>query len=90
MPTKQLKAMLSQVHSELENTEDLPEQDERSLRALLDEIEGRLDELEAGSAEGEEGIGERIDIALGDFQATHPTLAFTLRRLVDTLQKIGI
>lgn len=90
MPTKELKAMLSQVHSELENTDDLPEQDERSLRALLDEIEGRLDELEAVPDGGEESIGDRIDMALGDFQVTHPTLAFTLRRLVDTLQKIGI
>lgn len=90
MPTKELKAMLTRVHAELENTEDLPEEDERSLRALLDEIEGRLDELEEGHHEGDEGVGERMNKAMGEFQATHPTLAFTLRRLVDTLQKIGI
>ena len=90
MPTKELKAKLRQVHAELENTQDLPEQDERSLRDLLDEIEGRLDELDEGQHEGDGGVGERMNKTLREFQATHPTLAFTLRRLVDTLQKIGI
>ena len=90
MPTEELKAMLSRVHTELENTDDLPEKDERALRSLLDEIEDRLDELEEASAAGEESVGERMSMAMGEFQATHPTLAFTLRRLVDTLQKIGI
>ncbi len=90
MSVENLKAMLGKVHAELENTEGLAETEEEALRALLDDIEERLDELDETRDGGETDMGERVNMAMGDFQASHPTLAFTLRRLVDTLQKMGI
>lgn len=86
MSVENLKKMLSKVHAELEKTEDLAEQEEKSLRDLLEDIEGRLDELDDDNGD----LGERVTAAMGEFQASHPTLEFALRRLVDTLQKIGI
>lgn len=87
MSVENLKKMLSKVHAELENTEDLAEHEEESLRDLLEDIEGRLDELEH---DDNADLGERVTAAMGEFQASHPTLEFALRRLVDTLHKIGI
>ncbi len=88
MSVENLKTMLSKVHAELESTEGLADEEEQSLRDLLEDIEGRLDELD----DDKENIdfGERVTAAMGEFQASHPTLEFALRRLVDTLQKIGI
>lgn len=92
MPVEDLQAMLRKVHAELENTEGLDEQEEQTLRELLDDIEERLDELddEQDGRDADADLGERVTAAMGDFQVAHPTLAFALRRLVDTLQKIGI
>lgn len=96
MSVENLKTMLSKVHAELENTADLPEQEEESLRELLDDIEGRLDELDDDrdldpvDDREDSDLGDRVTAAMGEFQASHPTLEFALRRLVDTLQKIGI
>lgn len=96
MSVENLKKMLSKVHTELESTSDLAEQEEQSLRELLDDIEGRLDELDDDRDLGQNvesddaDFGERVTEAMGEFQASHPTLEFALRRLVDTLQKIGI
>lgn len=92
MPIENLKKMLARVHAELEDTTGLAENEEESLRALLDDIEERLDELdeERDGAAKPEDLGERVNAAMGEFQAGHPNLAFTLRRLVDTLQKMGI
>lgn len=87
MSVENLKKMLSKVHAELERTEDLAEQEEKSLRDLLEDIEGRLDELDD---DDNADLGERVTAAMGEFQASHPTLEFALRRLVDTLHKIGI
>jgi len=92
MSVENLKKMLSAVHGELENTQGLADQEEQSLRDLLEDIEGRLDELDA-DRDGEQepdDIGARVTAAMGEFQASHPTLEFALRRLVDTLQKMGI
>ncbi len=92
MSVDNLKAMLAKVHAELENTQGMAENEEQTLRNLLDDIEERLDEIdeERDAAAGESDIGDRVNAAMGEFQASHPTLAFTLRRLVDTLQKMGI
>ena len=90
MPVDRLKSMLSSVHRELEDTSGLGETEEETLRALLHDIETRLDELDEEREGTGDDLGERVTRAMGDFQATHPTLAFTLRRLVDALQKMGI
>ncbi|NNF52048.1 MAG: DUF4404 family protein [Gammaproteobacteria bacterium] len=92
MSVENLKKMLGTVHGELENTQGLAEQEEQSLRDLLEDIENRLDELDDNREKETDGddFGERVTAAMGEFQASHPTLEFALRRLVDTLQKIGI
>lgn len=92
MSVENLKKMLGSVHTELENTEGLADQEEQSLRDLLDDIESRLDELDADRVveRDDDDFGERVTAAMGEFRASHPTLEFALRRLVDTLHKIGI
>ncbi|MBT8136749.1 MAG: DUF4404 family protein [Gammaproteobacteria bacterium] len=86
MSDKELSQLLHQVHSELEDTEKVSEEERALLAQLMSDIKGHIGPTD----EQHQGLGDRLDEAVGQFNQSHPTLAFALRRMMDALSKMGI
>ena len=85
MGESELDDLLRQLHERLGAARSLDAEDRRLLTAVARDIEGVLGktEVRAPSASG-------LDALAVKFEAEHPALADTLRRLVDALGKAGI
>jgi len=86
MNDSDLRNLLTQLHARLGSAQSLNDEDRRLLGTVLSDIEKVLtasDSTRPPSASGLEGLAAK-------FEADHPALAETLRRLVDALAKAGI
>jgi len=86
MNENDLRNLLEQLHARLGSAQSLDPEDRRFLGTVLRDIEkvlARSDAVRPPSASGLEGLAVK-------FEADHPALAETLRRLVDALAKAGI
>lgn len=86
MVDKEFRELLRQVHTELDDTDTVSEEERLLLEELMTDIRGRLGKTE----DEEDGLGDRLEDSIEQFTASHPTLAFTLRRVMDALGKMGI
>ena len=86
MSDKELTSLLQQVHDELENTEKVTDEERTLLADLMTDIQTHLGDSE----EEHQGLGDRLGDAIEQFNQSHPTLAFALRRMMDALGKMGI
>jgi len=81
-----LRNLVTQLHARLGNAQSLDAEDRRLLGVMLHDIEKALagsDPAQTPSASGLDGLAVK-------FEADHPALAETLRRLADALGKAGI
>jgi hypothetical protein len=81
-----LRNLVTQLHARLGNAQSLDAEDRRLLGVMLQDIEKALassDPAQPPSAPGLDGLAVK-------FEAEHPALAETLRRLADALGKAGI
>jgi len=85
MGESELDDLLRQLHARLGDARSLDAEDRRLLTAVARDIEAVLGkgDVPAPSASG-------LDALAVKFEADHPALADTLRRLVDVLGKAGI
>ena len=85
MSESELDELLRQLHARLGAARSLDAEDRRLLTAVARDIEAALGErdVRAPSASG-------LDALAAKFEADHPALADTLRRLIDALGKAGI
>ncbi len=86
MNESDLRNLLTQLHARLGSAQSLNAEDRRLLGTVLNDIEKLLttgDPARPPSASGLEGLAVK-------FEADHPAVAETLRRLVDALAKAGI
>jgi uncharacterized protein DUF4404 len=86
MNESELQHLLAQLHSRLGSARSLDAEDRRLLGTVLRDIEtllAKADSAPPPSASGLESLAVK-------FEADHPALAETLRRLVDALAKAGI
>jgi Domain of unknown function (DUF4404) len=86
MNESDLRNLLTQLHARLGNAHSVDAEDRRLLATVLQDIEKVLtqgDSVPPASATGIEGLAVK-------FEAGHPALAETLRRLADALAKAGI
>jgi Domain of unknown function (DUF4404) len=86
MNQSDLRDLLTQLHARLGNAQSLNAEDRRLLGTVMSDIEKVLttnEPVRPPSASGLEGLAVK-------FEADHPALAETLRRLVDALAKAGI
>ena len=99
MEYQQLHETLERLHAQLRETEKLPPE----ALAELAEVDRQIDAILArqggesraqgepvAAQPGEESVAERLREAAQEFEQSHPTLAGTLHRLVDTLAQMGI
>jgi len=88
MSHSDLRNLLTQLHARLGNTQSLDADDRRMLSETLAEIEDAL--AQGAVPPSADGAEEGLDLLAAKFEADHPALAETLRRVADTLGKAGI
>ena len=86
MEESDLRGLLTQLHARLASGVALSVEDKRLLATVLGDIENAL----TGTAGADVPDTSGLDSLAVKFEADHPALAGTLRRVVDTLGKAGI
>lgn len=87
MPTQRLQEELQALREQLERQPPLNTEERESLQALIKDIELQLANEEALA---DETLMDNVNLAVERFEASHPTLAGTLRSIVQSLANMGI
>ncbi|MEO7207048.1 MAG: DUF4404 family protein [Steroidobacteraceae bacterium] len=91
MDQKSLRDRLTKLHAELTNAHQQNPATRQSLGAILPDVK-RMVEQPAGAAASpaDTSLSERLERVAVQFEAEHPTLAASARRLIDLLNEAGI
>jgi hypothetical protein len=87
MPARELQKQLDTLREQLEQNPPLSEAERADLHALMQQIELEL-ELETRTQDS--NIADNVNLAVERFELDHPTIAGTLRNIVNTLGSMGI
>lgn len=92
MPARRLKTQLESLQNTLDEADGaLSEEEREALQALADNIEARLLAIETNAnADADPTLVDGTNLMIEQFSARHPTLAATLRSVVQTLSDMGI
>lgn len=87
MPARELQEQLNTLREQLEQNPPLTEVEREDLHALMQQIELEI-ELETKTQDS--SLSDNVNLAVERFELDHPTLAGTLRNIVQTLGNMGI
>lgn len=87
MPDRELQQQLNELRDQLEDGTTLSAEEQAHLQDLIAQIELKL-ELEAITPDT--GLVDGVNLAVERFEVEHPTLAGTLRNIVQSLANMGI
>jgi len=87
MPARELQEQLDTLREQLEQNPPLTEEERVHLNELMAQIQSQI-ELE--TATHDNNLADGVNLAVERFEVDHPTIAGTLRNIVQTLGNIGI
>ena len=87
MPAQELQKQLETLREQLDQNPPLSEAEREDLRALMVQVESQI-QLEAATQDA--SIVDGVNLAVERFEVDHPTIAGTLRNIVNTLGSMGI
>ncbi|MFQ6558718.1 DUF4404 family protein [Pseudomonas sp. Lb2C1-1] len=87
MPARELQEQLNKLREQLEQNPPLSEVEREDLHVLMQKIELEL-ELETKAPDN--NLADNVNLAVERFEVEHPTLAGTLRNIVQALGNMGI
>ncbi|WP_223473028.1 MULTISPECIES: DUF4404 family protein [unclassified Pseudomonas] len=87
MPARELQEQLNKLREQLDQNPPLSEIERNDLHALMQKIELEL-ELETKAPDN--NLADNVNLAVERFEVEHPTLAGTLRNIVQALGNMGI
>jgi hypothetical protein len=91
MDQKSLRERLAKLHAELAGAHQQYPASRGSLGEILPDVKRMLDQPEGAAAPSvDKSLPERLERAAVQFEAEHPTLAASARRLIDLLNEAGI
>jgi uncharacterized protein DUF4404 len=91
MDQKTLRERLAKLHAELSNAHQENPATRQSLGEILPDVKRMVDQPEPLAAEPQvKSLSERLERVAVQFEAAHPTLAASARRLIDLLSEVGI
>lgn len=85
MEQQQLRDLLETLHKELEQVGTVDEKTAESLTSLKNDIAKLVNE--GGE---QEGIIDRMNEALGEFEEEHPKLSMMIQHVLDSLAQMGL
>ncbi|RMS87430.1 DUF4404 family protein [Pseudomonas savastanoi] len=88
MPARELQEQLNTLREQLEHNPPLSESDRENLHELMQQIETEI-QLENAPHE-DSSLADGVNLAVERFELEHPTIAGTLRNIVQTLGNIGV
>ncbi|EFW80871.1 DUF4404 family protein [Pseudomonas savastanoi] len=88
MPARELQEQLNTLREQLEHNPPLSESDRENLHELMQQIETEI-QLENATHE-DSSLADGVNLAVELFELEHPTIAGTLRNIVQTLGNIGV
>lgn len=87
MPARELQEQLDALREQLDQNPPLTEEERKDLHALMTQIQAEI-ELETKTQDN--NLADGVNLAIERFEVEHPTIAGTLRNIVQTLGNIGI
>ena len=87
MPARELQEQLDTLREQLEQNPPLTAEEHVHLKELMAQIQAQI-ELE--SATPNNNLADGVNLAVERFEVEHPTIAGTLRNIMNTLGSIGI
>ena len=91
MDQKTLRERLAKLHAELDNAHREDPARRQSLGEILPDVKRMVDQPSAPTAESAvKSLPDRLETVAVQFEAEHPTLAASARRLIDLLSEVGI
>jgi hypothetical protein len=85
-----LRDQLAKLHEELGNVGQVDPRSNQLLIEVLRDIERLLERDVANAPPSERSLPQRLEQVAVQFEADHPTLAASSRRLVDLLGQVGL
>jgi len=91
MSHETLRERIAKLHAELTEAHREDPAARQSLGAILPDIERMAQKpAGAGAASADASLPDRLERVAVQFEAQHPTLAASARRLIDLLAEVGI
>jgi len=87
MPARELQQQLDTLREQLEQNPPLTQEERDHLNQLSTQIQAQID---SEKATNDSSLADSVNLAVERFEVDHPTLAVTLRNIVQTLGNIGI
>ena len=88
MDKDSLRDLVSKLHSEMTDALRADPKSREQLSEMMQDINRLIDKPAAAAAHG--SLPDRLERIAIQFEADHPTLAASARRLVDLLGEVGI
>lgn len=88
MPASQLQQQLAALRDQLAQDPPLSDEDKTALVELMSEIEVQL--AREIASEPDADLIDGVNLAVERFEASHPTVAGSLRSILQTLANMGI
>lgn len=88
MPASRLQQQLQELRDQLAEKPPMTEEERAELFVLTQEIELQL--ASQAAAVSDATLIDGVNLAVERFEASHPTLAGTLRNIVQSLANMGI
>ncbi len=90
MDPQQLRAMLEQLHAEIENAQSVDEGERELLEHLMADIRTVLARSGEEAPPQYQPLIQRLGEAVKQYEASHPTLTMLMGRVLDTLSNVGV
>jgi hypothetical protein len=91
MDQKSLRERLAKLHAELASAHQKNPAARKSLGEILPDVKRMVDQpADAAAARVDRSLPDRLERVAVQFEAEHPTLAASARRLIDLLNEVGI
>ena len=90
MDKNSLREHLAKLHAELADTHPADPKYRESLAEMMRDINGLIDKAGDSTPSSDRSLPDRLERIAVQFEADHPTLAASARRLVDLLGEVGI
>ena len=90
MEDKDLRNLLTELHAEIENAQEVDEKGLELLRHLKEDISTLLERSEGNPAQSNPSITRNLENTLSHFEVTHPSLTSLISKLLESLSSSGI